>query len=132
MSLDKGYILSLIGLIGTTITPYMQFYLQSSIVDKRLSVEDYKYEKLDVYLRVLGRRRIAFIIVCTAATLYKAGISVDSAQQAAMALEPLPGVMHLFCFGAGLFGASVLAASSNTSVDFICCMCEAFWLAERC
>ena len=50
MSLDKGYILSLIGLIGTTITPYMQFYLQSSIVDKRLSVEDYKYEKLDVYL----------------------------------------------------------------------------------
>ena len=42
MSLDKGYILSLIGLIGTTITPYMQFYLQSSIVDKRLSVEDYK------------------------------------------------------------------------------------------
>ena len=58
-----------------------------------------------------GRRRIAFIIVCTAATLYKAGISVDSAQQAAMALEPLAGRYAFILFGAGLFGASVLAAS---------------------
>lgn len=126
MSLDKGYILSLIGLIGTTITPYMQFYLQSSIVDKRLSVEDYKYEKLDVYLGAFWGDAVSlFIIVCTAATLYKAGISVDSAQQAAMALEPLAGRYAFILFGAGLFGASVLAASViPLSTSYA--VCEAF------
>ena len=126
MSLDKGYILSLIGLIGTTITPYMQFYLQSSIVDKRPSVEDYKYEKLDVYLGAFWGDAVSlFIIVCTAATLYKAGISVDSAQQAAMALEPLAGRYAFILFGAGLFGASVLAASViPLSTSYA--VCEAF------
>jgi NRAMP (natural resistance-associated macrophage protein)-like metal ion transporter len=110
MKLDKGFILTFIGMIGTTITPYMQFYLQSAVVDKGLKLKDYKYEKLDVYLgAVWGNLVSFFIIVCTAVTLYKAGITIDSAQHAAMALEPLAGNYAKILFGAGLFGASVLA-----------------------
>jgi NRAMP (natural resistance-associated macrophage protein)-like metal ion transporter len=126
MSLDNGYLLTLIGLIGTTITPYMQFYLQSSIVDKRLNIDDYKYEKLDVYLGAIWGDAVSFfIIVCTAATLFKAGIAVDSASQAAMALEPLAGKYAFILFGAGLFGASVLAASViPLSTSYA--VCEAF------
>ena len=109
---NKGYILTMIGLIGTTITPYMQFYLQSAIVDKRLSISDYKYEKLDVYFGAIWGDLVSFfIIVSTAATLHPAGIAVDSAQQAALALKPLAGEYAFILFGAGLFGASVLAAS---------------------
>jgi NRAMP (natural resistance-associated macrophage protein)-like metal ion transporter len=126
LQLDNGYLLTLIGLIGTTITPYMQFYLQSSIVDKRLNIEDYKYEKLDVYLGAFWGDAVSFfIIVCTAATLFKAGIKVDSAEQAAMALEPFAGKYAFILFGAGLFGASVLAASViPLSTSYA--ICEAF------
>jgi len=126
LQMNKSYLLALIGLIGTTITPYMQFYLQSSIVDKHLSIEDYKYEKADVYLGAFWGDAVSFfIIVCTAATLYKAGIRVDSAQQAAMALEPLAGRYAFVLFGAGLFGASVLAASViPLSTSYA--VCEAF------
>lgn len=126
ISTDSGYILTLIGLVGTTITPYMQFYLQSSIVDKRLQIKDYKYEKLDVYLGSFWGNAVSFfIIVCTAATLFKAGISVDSAEQAAMALEPFAGRYAFILFGAGLFGASVLAASViPLSTSYA--ICEAF------
>lgn len=110
MKFDKDYILTFIGMIGTTITPYMQFYLQSSVVDKGISIKDYKYEKLDVYLAALWGDLVSFfIIVCTAVTLYKAGVKIDSAGQAAMALKPLAGNYAYILFGAGLFGASVLA-----------------------
>lgn len=110
LKLDKGFILTFIGMIGTTITPYMQFYLQSSVVDKGLSIKDYKYEKLDVYLGALWGDLISFfIIVCTAVTLFKSGITIESAGEAAMALKPLAGNYAFILFGAGLFGASVLA-----------------------
>lgn len=110
LKLDRGYILTFIGMIGTTITPYMQFYLQSSVVDKGISIKDYKYEKLDVYLGAIWGDLVSFfIIVCTAVTLYKTGIKIDSASQAAMALKPLAGNYASILFGAGLFGASVLA-----------------------
>lgn len=123
---NKGYILTMIGLIGTTITPYMQFYLQSAIVDKRLSISDYKYEKLDVYFGAIWGDLVSFfIIVSTAATLHPAGIAVDSAQQAALALKPLAGEYAFILFGAGLFGASVLAASViPLSTSYA--ICEAF------
>lgn len=107
---SKDYILTFIGMIGTTITPYMQFYLQSSVVDKGLSIMDYKYEKMDVYLGAIWGNLVSFfIIVCTAVTLYKAGIRIDSAEQAAMALKPLAGNYATIFFAVGLFGASVLA-----------------------
>jgi NRAMP (natural resistance-associated macrophage protein)-like metal ion transporter len=110
--LETGFVLTFIGLVGTTITPYMQFYLQASIVDKKLGLKDYKYEKLDVYLGSLWGNIVQFfIIVCTAATLYVAGTHIDSAAAAALALKPLAGEYAFILFGAGLFGASVLATA---------------------
>lgn len=124
--MQTGFILTFIGMIGTTITPYMQFYLQSSIVDKKIQMKDYKYEKLDVYLGSFWGNAVAFfIIVCTAATLYKSGITISSASQAASALKPLAGNYAFILFGAGLFGASVLAASViPLSTSYA--ICEAF------
>lgn len=126
ISLQAGYLLTFIGMIGTTITPYMQFYLQSSIVDKKLSIKDYKYEKMDVYLGAFWGDAVSFfIIVCTAATLYKAGITIETAEQAAIALKPLAGQYAFILFGAGLFGASVLAAAViPLSTSYA--ICEAF------
>ncbi len=126
MELSTGFLLTFIGMIGTTITPYMQFYLQSSIVDKKLSLSDYKYEKLDVYLGSFWGNAVSFfIIVCTAATLYKAGITINSAQEAAISLKPLAGQWAFILFGGGLFGASVLAtAVIPLSTSYA--ICEAF------
>lgn len=110
--LETGFILTFIGMIGTTITPYMQFYLQAAIVDKKLSLKDYKYEQLDVYLSSFWSNIVQFfIIVCTAATLYAIGTSISTASEAALALKPLAGENAFILFGAGLFGASVLAAA---------------------
>nr|WP_312291589.1 Nramp family divalent metal transporter [Clostridium chromiireducens] len=126
IELNTGFLLTFIGMIGTTITPYMQFYLQSSIVDKKISISDYKYEKLDVYLGAFWGNAVAFfIIVCTAVTLYKAGITITSAEEAAISLKPLAGEAAFILFGAGLFGASVLAtAVIPLSTSYA--ICEAF------
>lgn len=121
---DKGYFLVLIGMVGTTITPYMQFYLQSSIVDKGISLKEYKYEKADVYIGTIWAILTAlFITVCTAETLFKAGISIDSAQDAASALGPLAGNYSFLLFAIGLFGASFLAC-------FIIPLCTAYAVCE--
>lgn len=124
--LETGFLLAFIGMIGTTITPYMQFYLQSAIVDKSISIKDYKYEKLDVYFSSFWSNAVSFfIIVCTAATLYKAGITISTAQDAAVALKPFAGQYAVILFGAGLFGASVLAATViPLSTSYA--ICEAF------
>lgn len=126
IEIKTGFLLAFIGMIGTTITPYMQFYLQSSIVDKKLSLSDYKYEKLDVYLGAFWGDAVSFfIIVCTAATLYKTGITINSAKEAAMALRPIAGESAFILFGAGLLGASVLAAAViPLSTSYA--ICEAF------
>ena len=126
LPLETGFILAFIGMIGTTITPYMQFYLQSSIVDKKMNIKDYKYEKLDVYLGAFWGNAISFfVIVCTAATLFKSGIMVESAADAALALKPLAGQYAFILFGGGLFGASVLAAAIiPLSTSYA--ICEAF------
>lgn len=126
LEMNPGFLLAFIGMIGTTITPYMQFYLQSSIVDKHLTLDEYRYEKLDVYLGAFWGNAVSFfIIVCTAATLYKAGISITSAQDAATALRPFAGQYAFVLFGVGLFGASVLAASI-IPLSTAYAICEAF------
>lgn len=128
MKFDRGFILAFIGMIGTTITPYMQFYLQSSVVDKGLQIKDYKYEKLDVYLGAIWGNLVAFfIIICTAVTLYKSGIKIDSAMQAAQALRPLAGHYASILFGIGLFGASVLA-TMVIPLSTAYAICECFGL----
>lgn len=126
LEFKTGFIVTFIGMIGTTITPYMQFYLQSTIVDKHMSLSDYKYEKVDVYFSAIWGEAIAFfIIVCTAATLYKAHIPVDTAEQAAQALGPIAGKYATVLFGFGLLGASLLAcAIVPLSTSYA--ICEAF------
>lgn len=123
---NTAFLLALIGMIGTTITPYMQFYLQSSIVDKHLSLRDYKYEKLDVYFGSVWGNTIAFfIIVCTATTLFKSHIPFETAGQAAKALAPIAGQYASVLFGLGLLGASLLAcAIIPLSTSYA--VCEAF------
>ena len=110
--LESDYIATFVALVGTTITPYMLFYLQSSISDKGIGLEDYPAEQMDVVFGSLITTLIAvFIIVCTAATLHQQGIVVDTAEAAADALRPLAGDNARLLFGVGLFGASMLAAS---------------------
>src|SRR5262249_32291964 len=88
VSVDAAYPTTLITLVGTTITPYMLFYLQSSISDKGVPLSEYPKERADVLVgSILSIMVAVFIIICTASTLYVAGIQVDSAEDAARALE---------------------------------------------
>lgn len=123
---EPEFIIAVLATIGTTITPWGIFYLQASVADKGLAVKDYKYTKVDVtFGATWGNIISAFIIISTAATLFIAGIPVESAEQAAMVLEPLAGNWAKILFSAGLLGASLLAVSVlplSTTYAF----CEAF------
>jgi len=106
------FIATFVAVVGTTITPYMLFYLQSSLSDKGVRLEDYPAERTDVIFGSVITTLVAlFIIVSTAATLFQEGVMVDTADQAARALEPFAGPYARILFGLGLFGASMLAAS---------------------
>jgi NRAMP (natural resistance-associated macrophage protein)-like metal ion transporter len=125
-SFDPGYVTAFIGTIGTTITPWMQFFLQSSIVDKGLSKKELKYERADVFIGAFITDFVAFfIIVSCAATLFKYGIRIETAKDAAIALRPIAGRYTELLFALGLFGASTLGAfilPLSTSYA----VCEAF------
>ena len=106
-----GGVQLIIAIIGTTITPYMQLYLQSSVAEKAVRPEDYVYERIDVIAGSLFANLVALaIIVATAAALYGRGVPVDSAAQAARALEPVAGPAAKYLFAVGLLGACLLAA----------------------
>jgi Mn2+/Fe2+ NRAMP family transporter len=109
----KPYLYMLIGVIGTTIAPWMQFYLQASIVEKGVTAREYRASRLDVVLGCVFTDVVAwFIIVVCAATLYRVGqTDITSAADAARALKPLAGRYAALLFGAGLFNASIFAAS---------------------
>lgn len=110
-SLQTDYIMALLATIGTTITPWGIFYMQATIVDKGVKVEEYPMTKVDVVFgAVWGNIISAFIIITTAATLFQHGIVVEGAEQAAMALEPLAGEWAKVLFSIGFIGASILAA----------------------
>lgn len=105
------YLIMAIGVIGTTITPWGQFYVQASVVDKGITAEDYKYTFWDVMFGAFFTWLIAFfIIVATAATLFTNQISIETVKDAAMALKPLAGEYASMLFSFGLLGASMLAA----------------------
>jgi Mn2+ and Fe2+ transporters of the NRAMP family len=109
--LDSAYLFTLVAVIGTTISPYMQVFVQSSVVEKGTTTEDYGLTRADVIVGTLFAMSIAFFItVSTAATLNKFGIQIETAADAAMALEPLAGRYAGLLFATGLFGASMLAA----------------------
>jgi Mn2+/Fe2+ NRAMP family transporter len=103
---------ALVALIGTTITPYMQLFVQSTVVEKGVTLSDYKYTRFDTVFGVIIANIVsAFIIIATAATLFVHGnTNVSSAADAAKALEPVAGQGATILFGLGLFGASMLAA----------------------
>jgi len=110
-SLDAAYLFTITALIGTTITPFMQVFVQSSVVEKGMDKEDYPLARADVVVGTLFACLIAaFIMICTAATLHQQGITeLDSAATAAEALTPIAGVYAKYLFGIGLFGAAMLA-----------------------
>lgn len=111
-NLKPSYLLMIIGVVGTTIAPWMQFYLQSAIVEKNLKVEDYKASRWDVIVGCLMTDVVAFfIIVACGATLYAHGIKINDAADAAKALEPLAGKYASVLFAIGLANASLFAAS---------------------
>ncbi len=109
-SFDKEYLFTLVALIGTTITPFMQVFVQSSVVEKGVTKEDYPLVRADVWTGTVFAVVIAFfIVVSTAATLHATGARVESAADAALALEPVAGVYAKLIFAIGLLGAACLA-----------------------
>jgi NRAMP (natural resistance-associated macrophage protein)-like metal ion transporter len=110
---DHAYLFMVIGVIGTTIAPWMQFYLQSSIVEKGVTVRNYAASRLDVIVGSIFTDVVAwFIIVACAATLYVHGLgTIQSASDAAQAMKPLAGSYAFLLFAVGLFNASFFAAS---------------------
>lgn len=107
----QAYLITLVALIGTSITPYMQVYVQSAIADKGVSPRDYLPERVGVYVgSVFAMLIFLFILVATASTLYP-NPSISSAAQAAAALGPVAGAYAKYLFAIGLFGASMLAAA---------------------
>jgi NRAMP (natural resistance-associated macrophage protein)-like metal ion transporter len=102
----------LIGLIGTTIAPWMQFYLQAAVAEKNIKLENYKYSRADVISGSFMVNLVAlFIMVACAATIFQAGIRIDTAKDAALALAPLAGKYASTLFAFGLLNASLFAAS---------------------
>ncbi len=107
-----GSVTMIVGLVGTTIAPWMQFYLQSSIVEKGIAVEDYRHVRLDVVSGCILAPIVAlFIVVACGATLFHVGVRVETAQDAALALRPFAGDYAAWLFAFGLFNASLFAAS---------------------
>jgi Mn2+/Fe2+ NRAMP family transporter len=127
-SLNSEYLTILLGVIGTTIAPWMQFYIQSAVVEKGITVKDYGYSRLDVILGCCMTDFIAmFIIVACAATLYTHSIKIDSAEAAAKALAPLAGTWASYLFAVGLLNASIFAAAI-LPIGTAFFVCEAFGL----
>ena len=108
---DAEFLLMAIGVIGTTVTPWGQFYVQAAVVDKGINASDYQYTRWDVLVGAFFTWLVAFfIIVATNATLYTNGIGIETAVVAAIALEPVAGKYASLLFAFGLLGASMLAA----------------------
>jgi NRAMP (natural resistance-associated macrophage protein)-like metal ion transporter len=126
-TVDYRFTLLFVALVGTTITPWMQFFIQSTVVDKGISVREYRYEKIDVYVGAITADIIAlFIIIATAATLYAGKLTdIVDARQVAEALRPVAGKLSAQLFAAGLLNASLMAGAIlplTTAYTF----CEAF------
>lgn len=124
--MDREYLLMIVATVGTTITPYMQIILQSSVVEKGVEIKHYRPQFWDVVVGSLFSNVIAgFIIIATAATFAGHPQVIETAEQAARALAPVAGRYATTLFALGLFGASMLAAGIlPLSTAFS--ICEAF------
>lgn len=112
ITLQGAYLITLITVVGTTIAPWMQFYLQSAVVEKGIKIEQYKATRIDVIAGCLFAATVVFFItIACAATLHAQGIRVETAKDAALALAPLAGRYSTILFAIGLANASLFAAS---------------------
>jgi Mn2+/Fe2+ NRAMP family transporter len=126
ISWSSAYLAMFIGVIGTTIAPWMQFYVQSSVVEKGVKPKELRYSQTDVVLGSLVTDIVAyFIIVACGATLFAHHVHVSDAGQAAAALEPLAGKYASTLFAIGLLNASLFAASV-LPLSTAYTVCEAF------
>ena len=109
---NEQYLGMILGIVGTTVAPWMQFYMQSAVIEKRIKIEDYKFVLWDVVIGCVATIVVAFfIIVACAATLHKNGIIIEEAKDAAMSLKPFAGVFASQLFAFGLFVASIFSAA---------------------
>jgi NRAMP (natural resistance-associated macrophage protein)-like metal ion transporter len=112
MHFNKDYLAMVLGIVGTTIAPWMQFYMQSAVIEKGIKVEEYKYAVWDVIIGCVATVIVAFfIIVACAATLHKNGIIINEAKDAAISLKPFAGAFASELFAFGLFVASIFSAT---------------------
>lgn len=108
--LSGAYLIMIVSIIGTSVTPWQQFYLQSGVVEKGLTKRDWWGVKIDVVVGSIMMGLVAyFIIVACGATLHPAGITIDSAEDAALSLKPLAGKYAYILFAAGLANASLFS-----------------------
>lgn len=126
IELTGDFLVTMLAVIGTTITPWAIYYLQASVADRGVDMKEYRYTRLDVsFGSAWGNVISAFILIVTAATLYVNGVAVNDAKDAALALQPLAGEASSILFSVGLLGASLLAVSVlplSTTYAF----CEAY------
>ncbi len=126
LKVEAPYLIMMVGLVGTTISPWMLFYLQASMVDKGLGMSDLKASRVDVTAGSIVVNLVAFfIILACAATLHKSGIKIEEAGEAALALRPVAGDYCTWLFAFGLFNASMFAASI-IPLSTAYTVCEAF------
>lgn len=111
-SLEPAYVMMLVGIVGTTIAPWMQFYQQATVVDKGITAKDYGLTRIDVLVGCVAAIVVVFFIVVTCgATIHARGMHVASVDDAAEALRPLAGPYCAGLFAFGLLNASLFAAS---------------------
>jgi len=112
ISLNTAYITMVIGLVGTTIAPWMMFYIQSSVVEKGITLKNLKYSKIDAVLGAIVVNVVAFfIVIACAATINSSGIQVNDVADVSTALAPLAGQYASLLFAFGFLNASLFAAS---------------------
>jgi len=126
IDLNFDYMATFIAMIGTTIAPWMQFYMQSSVIEKGLKLEDYRYTRWDVTIGAFVTVLVAsFIIIACASTLHVNNVVINEAQDAAMSLKPFAGALSSYVFAGGLFVASIFSATI-LPVATAFYVCEAF------
>lgn len=126
MEMNTASLAIVIALVGTTIAPWMQFYMQASVIEKGLEMKNYRITLVDIVVGCIATVVVAFfIMVACGATLHPDGVVINEAKDAAMALKPLAGkfASHLFAFGlfvASVFSATILPLATSFYI------CEAF------
>jgi Mn2+/Fe2+ NRAMP family transporter len=111
LNTDSAYLMAIIGVVGTTIAPWMQFYQQASVVEKGITIEQYSFSRLDVFMGCIMAIIVAFfIVVACSSTIHTQGLRIENAADAAVALKPLVGKHAALLFAFGLFNASLFAA----------------------